>query len=353
MPTKTPTKPKAPAVPEVADPITPTDDDISKILAEHVTNTPTGLIFDGSLKFEDWMKTYNFYLLVHNKSAWLLGDCLRHGEVYGERYAQAVDIGKSTSYLSSIVSICGRFADLSRRREKLSFDHHAAVAYLPPQTADTILDQAEKLHWGRDEVRDAAAKAKGLPTKAQKAAAKQAKIDGQIKLLPPAANPPTIDVHMTVEKTATDAQKGYIWNGHPVTTRDGLLYAGTEMLPSPEADSCARVHGFNHAENMVKALEAAKQPETAAPAPAQPVPTPSPAPVEPKSTPTAPSLASTQDQPVAIERCQAALNRFEEATREVDWNAFTPLSRKSWLKKLIFADNLIDLLQGEPPTPRK
>lgn len=318
------------------------DDEISKIIAAHVTNTPTGLIFDDSLPFEDWMKTYKFYLLVHNKSAWLLGDCLRHGEVYGERYAQAVDIGKSTSYLASIVSICGRFSDLTRRREGLSFEHHAAVAYLPPQTADHILDQAEKLKWNRDETRDAAAKAKGLPTKAQKLAAKEAKANGGVKLLPPAANPslPIIDI----------APKPIVWNGYPVTLESGKLFTGPEPLPDREAAMAAKDNGFPTVEAMTKALENQAPPTAPAPAPESAKPTevstpPSVLPMPP-ATAQAPAPAQIEpDQNLALQRCEAHLHRFNESIGTVDWSLLSPLSKKRWLKMLVESDLLIDTLQ--------
>lgn len=41
-----------------------------------------------------------------------------------------------------------------------------------------------------------------------------------------------------------------------ITTSDGLLWRKGAVIPLPEADDVARGHGYQHAEQMVRALEA-------------------------------------------------------------------------------------------------
>jgi len=41
-----------------------------------------------------------------------------------------------------------------------------------------------------------------------------------------------------------------------VTARDGLLWCNGKMIPLPEADRVALQHGYQYAEQLVRALEA-------------------------------------------------------------------------------------------------
>lgn len=55
-----------------------------------------------------------------------------------------------------------------------------------------------------------------------------------------------------------------------------------------------------------------------------------------------------------LERAEAAILAFNEASREVDWSKIGPLATKKWLSNLLRrADEVIDELQKQPPTPRK
>lgn len=336
MPTTTQAPPAEPAIIEP-------DAEIAGLIEKRVTSTTTGLIFSEETQFEEWEKIYATYSIIREKSNWFVGDCLRFGERFGEKYAQAVHItDKSYSYLTTICWVCAQFKDLERRREHLPFSWHEAVAALPPQTADKILDDAEKKHWSRDEVRDAAAKAKGLPTKAQKLAAKEAKANGGVKLLPPAANSslPIIDI----------APRPIVWNGYPLTLEDGVLFTGPEPLPDREAVMAAKDNGFPSVEAMTKALENQAPPTAPAPAPEPAKPaevstSPSVLPMPP-ATAQAPAPAQIEpDQHLAEQRCASALNILAESIKAVDWGLITPLRRKTWLKNLIVVDELIDLLQ--------
>lgn len=316
------------------------DSEVAEIINKRVTHTPTGLIYSNDTTFEEWMKTYNFYSALKDRTSWLLGDCLRQGEKYGERYAQAIEItARSYSHLTGIVYVCSRFSDMTRRREHLPFSWHESVAALPPQTADTILDEAEKKQWTRDDVRDAAARAKGLPTRAEKEAVKRLAEETKVKLLPPAANP-AVDVQATV----TPAPRPLVWNGYPVTTEEGLIFAGdTVPLDDQEADRCAHEFGFKTAEDMVRALEASQKAQEHPAAVLSPEEPPKPAQSQPEPK-TEPVSLPMEDQHVAMQRLEAALQRFLEAIREVDTTQIKKAKAMQLLREMVPVDDFMDTL---------
>lgn len=279
--------------------INPPDSEISQILAEHVTHTPTGLIVGNKLSFDDWQKVYKFYAALRDHTSWMIGDIILAGERYGERYAQAIDTyGKSYSTLTSIVYVCSRFP-LERRIESLPFSWHEAVAPLLPAQADAILAVAvrQRVKWTRDDVRDAAAKAKGLPTRAQKEEAKRLKEESKVKSLPPAEKPPTLDGHLQVERTPEAATPATEAPQSPVSTTT----APTESKEAPKPTAAALIDLDPAAQNLAR------------------------------------------------ERTEAALNRFIEESNLVDWTQVQPLAAKRWLKMLIPIDDLIDVLSKKVP----
>jgi N6-adenosine-specific RNA methylase IME4 len=78
--------------------------------------------------------------------AWAIGDWWLFGHRYGDRKAivTAKDWqGVSFASCMNAARVCKRFPT-SRRREVLSFDHHAVVASLPPNQADALLDWCEE-----------------------------------------------------------------------------------------------------------------------------------------------------------------------------------------------------------------
>jgi hypothetical protein len=72
-------------------------------------------------------------------SQWWLGDWILYGnQRFGERYTRAVKLtGYDVQSLMNMVYVASRFA-ISRRREDLSWSHHAALA---------ALNIAEQEHW--------------------------------------------------------------------------------------------------------------------------------------------------------------------------------------------------------------
>src|SRR5690606_10905108 len=80
---------------------------------------------------------------------WLYGE-----RRYGEACSQAAEVGYATQTLYNAASIASRI-EISRRRENLSFSHHAEVAYLERDEQETLLDKAEENGWTRNDLRQA------------------------------------------------------------------------------------------------------------------------------------------------------------------------------------------------------
>jgi hypothetical protein len=74
---------------------------------------------------------------------WWVGDWIRYGSAHwGEKYAEAARVtGLDAKTLRNIAYVASRF-DLSRRRDNLSWTHHAELAALVPDQQDEWLDRA-------------------------------------------------------------------------------------------------------------------------------------------------------------------------------------------------------------------
>ena len=112
------------------------------------------LELSADMSFDEWASVGNRIARIHNGAAWALGDWLLFGERrFGERYRSALDatnLGYQTLRNYAWVARC--FAP-SRRRERLSFQHHAEVASLPAVEQDLWLHRAEAQGWSRNELR--------------------------------------------------------------------------------------------------------------------------------------------------------------------------------------------------------
>jgi hypothetical protein len=107
-----------------------------------------GLQLPRRLPFERWLGIGRQLSAVTTSAAWCLGDWLAFGEkAYAGRYREAIE-QTSLDYqtLRNYAWVARRFA-LSRRRDTLSFGHHAEVAALPEPEQDYWLRQAEQHHW--------------------------------------------------------------------------------------------------------------------------------------------------------------------------------------------------------------
>ena len=97
----------------------------------------------GTLTVADWVRQGRWLGALGRASGWWLGDWLRYGNArYGERYRAAARVtGYDVQSLMNMAYVAGRF-DVTRRREDLSFSHHAEVASLPAEEQDRWLERA-------------------------------------------------------------------------------------------------------------------------------------------------------------------------------------------------------------------
>ena len=96
------------------------------------------------LAFRDWVEQGRKLGVLGRSAGWWIGDWLNYGNsVYGERYARAARItGYDVQTLMNMTYVASRF-DAGRRREGLSWSHHAELAALDPEAQDRLLARAE------------------------------------------------------------------------------------------------------------------------------------------------------------------------------------------------------------------
>ena len=105
--------------------------------------TETSLVIQNDISFDEWMGIGNFLKQVNKCVLWWLGDWLNFGEnKYGEKYSQALEeTDYSYSGLSNAAWVANKI-ETSRRRENLSWSHHAEVAGLSEEKQDIFLGKA-------------------------------------------------------------------------------------------------------------------------------------------------------------------------------------------------------------------
>jgi hypothetical protein len=113
----------------------------------HAANTgvtPVGWVPpDDRMDHPQWVAVGRRLGGISRSNQWWLGDWLRYGTAkWGERYVEAAKItGYDVRSLANIASLAGCF-EMSRRRDNLSWSHHAVVATLEPDEQDRWLDLA-------------------------------------------------------------------------------------------------------------------------------------------------------------------------------------------------------------------
>lgn len=120
----------------------------------HILVPRMGLRLPHQLTFEDWLGVGLKLSAVAASSAWCLGDWLAYGQqAYSGRYRQAVErTGLDYQTLRNYAWVARRF-ELSRRRDTLSFGHHAEVASLPGPEQDFWLRKVEQFGWSTSQLR--------------------------------------------------------------------------------------------------------------------------------------------------------------------------------------------------------
>lgn len=115
----------------------------------------SGLLFARGVGFNKWETIGQQLLSVTESTTWWVADWIAYGEqAFQDRYREAVQ-RTSLNYqtLRNYVWVARRF-DLSRRRDSLSFGHHAEVAALEQPEQDYWLRKAEELTWSRNQLRN-------------------------------------------------------------------------------------------------------------------------------------------------------------------------------------------------------
>jgi len=121
-----------------------------------VANAMSGVAWipQADLSEEEWLATGRRLGSIGRGSKWWLGDWLRHGSSrFGDRFSEAARVtGYDRATLRSIAWIAAR-VDASVRRDRLTWDHHVAVASLEPAEQEHWLERAESEELEPDELR--------------------------------------------------------------------------------------------------------------------------------------------------------------------------------------------------------
>jgi hypothetical protein len=109
-----------------------------------VALTKTSWSAPGDLDLAEWVEQGHRIGMMGRSAGWWIGDWLRYGNAkYGEKYSRAMKItGYDAQTLMNMVWVCSRI-EISRRREKLSWSHHAEVAAVDLLAQEQLLNKAE------------------------------------------------------------------------------------------------------------------------------------------------------------------------------------------------------------------
>jgi hypothetical protein len=116
------------------------------------------------LKFDEWQAIGHTLFSIERAVQFWIGDWIRFGEKsYGEKYSQAIEeTGLDYQTLANYAYVASK-VEPSRRRENVSFSHHAEVAALAPEKQEAWLETAEAQNWTRSDLRKSLRETKELP----------------------------------------------------------------------------------------------------------------------------------------------------------------------------------------------
>lgn len=123
-------------------PGTPTPSHRARV-GRRASNLKIAWVPERQLEHPGWVKVGRQLGAVSRVSNWWVGDWLQYGAArWGEKYAEAARItGHDAKTLRNYAYVARQF-DLSRRRDTLTWSHHAEVAGLEPHEQDRWLDRA-------------------------------------------------------------------------------------------------------------------------------------------------------------------------------------------------------------------
>lgn len=110
------------------------------------------------LEFAEWLHQGKRLGSIGRGVAWWIGDWVSYGNAkFGEKYSRAARVtGYDVQSLMNMAYVASRF-EFSRRKETLSWSHHAELAALEPDEQDRWLVFADERHLSvrglRDELR--------------------------------------------------------------------------------------------------------------------------------------------------------------------------------------------------------
>jgi hypothetical protein len=115
----------------------------------------TSLALPAKIPLDEWRRIGKQIFAISESSAWWLGDWLIYGQArYPDRYKRAItETGLDYQTLRNYAWVARQFTP-ERRRDSVSFQHHAELASLPADDQDEWLEQAEKSGWSRNELRN-------------------------------------------------------------------------------------------------------------------------------------------------------------------------------------------------------
>lgn len=170
-----------------------------------IAYTRTALALPDDLSFERWEEIGATIATMRDGVQWWAGDWINFGESrYGETYSQAVqETGRSEQTLMNIAWVARQFPP-ERRRESLSWSHHAEVAALDAEDADRLLDRAERDKLSRSALRALVREAKkGIP---EAQPAEPAPAAEPAENLPPAGDSSDPTAELLAELEAANAE---------------------------------------------------------------------------------------------------------------------------------------------------
>lgn len=118
-------------------------DDHVIVIGDKLRWTPTGLQISGELLPDEWLSVFELIRRVQSGIQWIIGDWLVYGEEnLGKTYNELAQITHYSEKTLRNLAAVARAVPMSRRRDTLSFGHHAAIAALPAPGQNQWLDYA-------------------------------------------------------------------------------------------------------------------------------------------------------------------------------------------------------------------
>lgn len=123
----------------------------ARLLDAH--GTRVSLELPETVSFNEWQRIGEQLQAQQDASQWWIADWAAYGErAYRRNYGEALEQIYARQSLYNLARVA-KAVEIYRRRENLSFSHHAEVAPLEPEWQTVWLDDAQTHGWSRDELR--------------------------------------------------------------------------------------------------------------------------------------------------------------------------------------------------------